>query len=350
MTRFWIQLGFVLLCLWIGIEFYSFIRFLETAGLEGSAYRPPGVEGFLPISSLMSLYLFAISGDIHPVHPAGFFILLAAVVVSFLFRKSFCSWICPFGWLSELLGDIGEKLFKRKLKLPRWLDYPLRSLKYLLLAFFGYSIFFLMTEASLRAFLDSPYNITADIKMYYFFADISMFSLVTLVILFFISIPIRNFWCRYLCPYGALLGIISLISPVRIKRNLKSCIDCGECAKACPSLIKVDQIKTVVSDECTTCLNCINVCPVEDTLELKSSIYDRVIPRKAVIFGVAGLFILVIGLGFFTGNWKNNIETNEYLRHQEKLHGYGHPTGLKDVSDYNKSITEEELEKESDKK
>ena len=130
--RFWIQVAVVLLCLWIGVEFYHFVKYLETSGLEGSAYRPPGVEGFLPISSLMSLYLFLISGDIHPAHPAGLFILLAAIIVSFVIGKSFCSWLCPFGWLSELLGDIGERLFKRKLKISKLLDYPLLSLKYLL--------------------------------------------------------------------------------------------------------------------------------------------------------------------------------------------------------------------------
>ncbi len=199
--RFWVQVSLILLCLWIGVEFHYFVKYLETAGLEGSSYRPPGAEGFLPISSLMSLYLFAISGDIHAAHPAGFFILLAAIVVSFVIGKSFCSWFCPVGWLSEILGDFGQKLFKRRLKLPMWLDYPLRSLKYLLFGFFGYSIFFLMNEASLRVFLDSPYNIVSDIKMYYFFVDISMLALIVIAILFVLSIVIRNFWCRYLCPY-----------------------------------------------------------------------------------------------------------------------------------------------------
>jgi len=128
-----------LICIWIGVEFYYFVRYLETAGLEGSAYRPPGDEGFLPISSLMSLYHFFITGEIHQAHPAGFFILAGAIIVSFVFGKSFCSWICPVGLLSEYLGDFGEKIFGRKIKLPKWLDYPLRSLKYLLLAFFVYS-------------------------------------------------------------------------------------------------------------------------------------------------------------------------------------------------------------------
>ena len=334
--RFWIQVSFVLLCLWIGVEFFYFLKYLETAELEGSAYRPPGVEGFLPISSLMSLYLFIISGDIHPVHPAGLFILLAAIIASFVVGKSFCSWFCPFGWLSELLGDIGEKLFRRKIKIPKWFDYPLRGLKYLLLLFFGYSIFFLMTEASLRAFLDSPYNIVSDIKMYYFFADISRLALIIIVTLFFLSIPIRNFWCRYLCPYGALLGIMSLLSPLKIKRNGDNCIDCTKCAKVCPSFIKVDKISMVISDECTSCLKCVDSCPVADTLELKPISTQYTISKKYVALVIISLFILITGLGMISGNWKNNIKTDEYLYHQKYLHSYGHPTGTKEIRKLNK--------------
>lgn len=338
--RFWIQVAVVLLCLWIGVEFYNFVKYLDTGGLAGSAYRPPGVEGFLPISSLMSLYLFVISGDIHPVHPAGLFILLAAIIVSFVIGKSFCSWLCPFGWLSELLGDIGEKLFKRKIKIPNWLDYPLRSLKYLLLIFFVYSIFFLMTEASLRSFLDSPYNVVADIKMYYFFADISQLALIIVAAIFFLSIPIRNFWCRYLCPYGALLGVTALLSPLKIKRNIESCIDCTKCAKVCPSFIKVDKINTVLSDECTSCLKCIDSCPVADTLDIKPIYSNRIISKKLVIYGVASMFVIITGLGMLTGNWNNNIETEEYLFHQKYLFSYGHPTGTREIDALNKKTEE----------
>ena len=106
-----------------------------------------------------------------------------------------------------------------------------------------------MNAVALRAFLDSPYNLVADIRMYYFFADISRFSLMVIGILFLMSLVIRNFWCRYLCPYGALLGIIGLLSLTKIKRNPSSCIDCGKCAKVCPSFIKVDKVHTVLPDE-----------------------------------------------------------------------------------------------------
>jgi len=334
--RFYIQSAFALLCIWIGIEFYLFIGYLQSNGTTEYFRRPPGVDGFLPISSLMSFYLFITTGEVHQAHPAGMFIFLAIVLVSIVFGKSFCSWLCPVGFISELVGDFGEKIFKRKMHLPKILDYPLRSMKYLLLGFLFYSVFFLMTTIAIRAFLDSPYNLIADIKMYYFFADISRTALIILAVLFLLSIVVRNFWCRYLCPYGALLGLTSLLSPNKIKRNPVSCIDCGLCNKACPSNIKVDKVKTVLSDECTSCLSCIDACPVADTLNLQMLLpKKKKINKRAVAFAVVAIFMLTTGVGIFSGNWQNDITKEEFLIHHKYMNSYGHPTGTEAVKKFN---------------
>ena len=189
--RFTVQLLFALLCIWIGVEFYQFTQYLETNGATAFSSRPPGVDGFLPISSFMSSILFFITGNVHAAHPAGFFIFFAIVLVSLVFGKSFCSWLCPVGFISELIGDFGKKFFKKNIKLPKLLDYPLRSLKYLMLGFLFYSVFFMLSGPALKAFLDSPYNLVADVKMFYFFADISRFSLIVIGILFLLSIVLR---------------------------------------------------------------------------------------------------------------------------------------------------------------
>ena len=344
--RFIIQTAFVLLCIWIGVEFFLFTRYLQTNGAAEFFNRPPGVEGFLPISSLMSFYLFVTTGEIHPAHPAGLFIFMAIVLVSLVFGKSFCSWLCPVGYISELVGDFGEKLlkiiFKRnmKTKLPKWLDYPLRSIKYLLLGFLFFSVFFLMTTIAVKAFLDSPYNQVADLKLYYFFADISQTALIVLAVLFILSIFIRNFWCRYLCPYGALLGLISFLSPHRIKRNPVNCIDCGLCAKVCPSNIKVDKVKTVLSDECSTCMNCVDICPVADTLDLKSIITKKKVSKNTIAIAIVSIFMIVTGIGIITGHWQNNITPKEYLHHYKYMNSYGHPTGTAAMKELDKKAAQ----------
>ncbi len=347
-VRFIIQVGFVLFCVWIGIEFSQFISFLESNGINTFPGRPPGVEGFLPISALMSVVYFFQTGQIHGVHPAGFFIFLAIVGVSFVFGKAFCSWLCPIGFISEVIGDFGEKiwkkLFKRRIKLHKLIDYPLRAIKYLLLAFFVFAIFS-MTETTLEVFLNDTYNIAADIKMYYFFAEISRFSLIVIGVLFFLSIFIRNFWCRYLCPYGALLGLIGFISPNKIKRNTVSCVDCGLCANVCPSFINVDKVKTVISDECTSCLNCIDVCPVADTLEVKNIFGEKKVSKKNIAFGIVLLFVSITGLGIITGHWRNNVTKEEYLFIHKNLDAIGHPTSTAEIKELNKALEKENQNK-----
>lgn len=322
-----IQILFTFLVIWIGIEFYLFIGYLESGGNTPIYNRPPGVDSFLPISSLMSIYYWILTGTVHQAHPAGFFILAAVIVLSWVFGKSFCSWICPIGTLSEYIADFGDrvqkKIFKRVLYFPKWLDYPLRSLKYLLFGFFAQAIF-TMTAFTLNTFLSSSYNIVSDIKMYYFFADISRFSLIVIAILFVLSVFIRGFWCRYLCPYGALVGILSVLSPNKITRNTESCIDCAKCTIVCPSRIKVDNVKTVVSDECTTCMSCVDVCPVKDTLQLSNLIVKKRIEKKFIAYGIIAIFILITSVGVVTGNWQNNVSGEEYLEHYQKLEQIDH--------------------------
>ena len=339
--RFIIQNAFALLCIWIGIEFYLFDRYLASGGTAVFYNRPPGVDGFLPISSFMSFYLFIATGEIHYAHPAGLFIFLAIILVSFVFGKAFCSWLCPVGFISELIGDFGEKIykkiFKRRVHLPGWIDYPLRSLKYLLLGFLFYAVFYLMSILAIQAFLDSNYNVVADIKMYYFFADISQTALIIIAAFFVLSIFIRNFWCRFLCPYGALLGLISFISPNKIIRNPVSCIDCGLCAKACPSYIKVDKVNTVISDECNTCLSCVDVCPVADTLDLKTVLPGKIkIKKKYAAIAIVVIFMLVTGIGMLSGHWDNNISGKSYLIYYKDMNTYGHPTGTAAIKKFNK--------------
>ncbi len=313
-----IQFAFLLLCIWIGIEFYLFMRWGQSAGVEPYFERPPGVEGFLPISALMSTKYWIDTGVVNEIHPASIFVLIAIVGMSLLLKKSFCSWLCPIGTLSESLWIFGKKLFRSNLTVTKWLDYPLRSLKYLLLFYFVYSIW-QMDVFALNNFIYSPYNKVADIKMYLFFANISSFALWTIIILMVLSVVIKNFWCRYLCPYGALLGFLSFLSPLKITRNKSTCIDCELCTKACPANIRVHKTGRVWSDECMSCLECVAVCPVKDTLDMKLPRHTK--PLPAWVFGslVVGTFMGITGLAMLTGHWQNKISREEYQRRFQQI-------------------------------
>ena len=313
-----VQAAFVLLCIWMGIEFFLFMRWGMSGGQETFFPRPPGVEGFLPISALISLKYWFHTGILNSVHPSGLVILLGIVAVSVVLKKAFCSWLCPVGTLSESLWMLGQRLFRRTLTLPRWLDWPFRSLKYLLLVFFVWSIWNMDVDA-LREFIYSPYNKMADVKMYLFFAHISTFVVGTLLALVLLSVVIKNFWCRFLCPYGALLGILGWFSPLKITRNTQTCVDCELCTEVCPASIKVHEARRVWSDECSSCMACVAVCPVKTTLDVRIGARGPAVPTWVYGTLVAGVFVVITGMAMLTGFWQNGITREEYQRRFQAL-------------------------------
>jgi polyferredoxin len=327
-TRHVVQAGFLLTVLLIGWEFVRWVHGMEKGLVV--AERPPGVEAFLPIAALLSLRHLFTTGEIHPVHPAGLVILLLVVGISVLAKKAFCSWVCPVGTLSEALGDLSRRLFRRKLSLPRLLDLPLRSLKYLLLAFFVYAVFFQMGPAAVADFLDSPYNRVADVKMLYFFERLSPFAVKVLAGLVFLSVVVPYFWCRYLCPYGALLGALSLLSPLKVTRHAPSCIDCDLCTKACPSCLPVARLARVSSDECFACLSCVAACPVPRALRVETPAPGRRAIRPAAFAAlVVGVFVGGVLLARASGHWRNSLTTEEYGRRIRSIDSpaYAHDKG-----------------------
>jgi polyferredoxin len=330
--RLAVQLFSLAVIVWIGVEFVLWIHTLQHGHLQGG--RPPGVEGFLPISALISLrYLFQ-TGAWAKVHPAGLAILLLAVANGLLLKKSFCSWICPIGLISESIGSVGQKFFRRRLRLPRWADLPLRGIKYLLLAFFLVVVFVQMSPLEVERFLNSPYNKMADLKMLDFFIHVSPLALKVLVGLLISSFLIPYFWCRYLCPYGALLGGLSLLSPLKIRRDPVSCIDCGLCAKACPTLIRVDVAGSVRSDECFGCLSCVGACPVPAALQLRPPRSRRRVRPLIFALLVVGLFYGGIQAARLCHLWENGITPAEYQRRMGEIDSpkYSHARGQ--VPDY----------------
>jgi len=160
-----------------------------------------------------------------------------------------------------------------------------------------------------------------------FFTEISMFALGVITALFLLSLVVRGFWCRYLCPYGALLGLFSLISPTRISRNSESCIDCTACHKACPAFIKVDKVKEVVSDECIGCMACVDACPVKKTLEIKVVSKRRTIPGvKWAVALLVVFWVTLLGFKLF-GPWQNAISDQQYMDRIDQVNRgeYVHP-------------------------
>jgi len=320
--RLLVQSAFLLACLYSGYRFYQFYQW----ALGNSATfvaRPPSVEGFLPISGLVSLKRFLLTGVYDPVHPAALTIFIAALLIAIFFRKGFCGWICPVGFTSQLVERLARKL-KLLWRPPEWLDYPLLTLKYLLLAIFTWLIVLMMNVAAIESFSNTPYNLAVDARMLLFFLAPSTLTIWVLSLLVLASLFLRNFWCRYLCPYGALLGIFALFSPLRVSRDEKSCIHCRKCEKVCPGSIRVAEQTMVTSPECLGCLECLAACPVKECLQVTTS-RRRVIPPWLLPLGVVGLYLLVWGIASLTGHWHSSVPPEVFKTYYPLAATVAHP-------------------------
>jgi len=317
-----VQGAFVILNGWIGIQFYLWVRYFERNGQTVYVPRPAGVEGWLPIAGMMNTKYLLATGRIPSVHPAAMFLFVAFVLMSLLLKKAFCSWLCPVGTLSEALWKVGRKIFRRNFQLPQWLDIPLRGLKYVLLGLFLFVVGATSAEA-LQEFMQTPYGLIADVKMLNFFRDMGETAAIVIGVLMLGSVVIQNFWCRYLCPYGALMGLVSFFSPVKIRRDADACIDCAKCARACPAGLAVDKLIQIRSVECAACLECVAVCPAKDALQFSLAPRRasspagrwrlRTLKPVAIAFVVAYIFIGTVLLARATSHWQTNLPRTVYF-------------------------------------
>ena len=261
--------------------------------------RPDVVDGFLPIAGGLGLRAWLGQGLVDPHHPAATITVLVLSLSALLLGRAFCAWFCPLGVVGEWLHGLRNRLLPGEWTPPRWLDWLLRAQKFLVLGFLLFIILLAVPAAALPGYLASPYHQAADMKMGAFFFNLSLVSGLCLGWVLLLTATFRQGFCRYLCPYGAWLGLLGLLTPLRIRRDPVRCLrssghDCDKCSRACPSRIQVHQLIAVRSLECTSCLSCVAACPRRaDALHLGTP-HRRLSPRR--LLGLLCLLLLVLPL------------------------------------------------------
>jgi polyferredoxin len=313
-VRTGVQVAFLLGTLLLGAQFARFFA-QALAGGPLSVARPPGVEAFLPVAALVGARRFAGTWQWDDVHPAGLAFLAAVVLGALLARRAFCSWACPIGTLSRGLEWARTRLLRlpARWNAPRWLRTLALAPRYLLLAAFLFLIGGMSAQQA-GAFLYSPYNLAADANMLAMFLHLSAAGFAVLALLVALSVAIRNGFCRFVCPYGALLGVAGAASPFRIVRDPAACNACGACTRACGQGIRVAEAKTVHSLDCSACLACVSACNVQGALDVRLLGQNGGKAVRPWLVPACALAVLLVAWSgaIATGHWRSALSDQEF--------------------------------------
>ncbi|MBF0412107.1 MAG: 4Fe-4S binding protein [Desulfamplus sp.] len=277
------QIFFLLLFLWFCIA--------ATLGINWWQLRGWTVNWFLELDPLVGFATLLTTGRIYK----GLLWGILTIILTLIFGRFFCGWVCPFGTLHQFIGFIGKlgnfktnkrdnKFFKPKSELARLNQYrPAQSIKYGVLFFFIASnvvsspllpIYLLQTTPLLLTGLLDPIPF-----IYRFvnltllpFADSAILHLSTNpryydgawiigicgVVALILNLWIPRFYCRYICPLGALFGLLSSISFFQIGKKSSPCIKCIKCQFHCEGAC--DPMGKIRLSECVLCMNCLDQC------------------------------------------------------------------------------------------
>ncbi len=287
------------------------------------AGRWAGVDFLCPFGGLETLYsLLAGGGFLRHTATSAVILLVGMLVMAVAFRRSFCGMLCPLGTLQGIFGAAGRRLFKRRLAVPAAVDRVARFLKYGVLAFF---LLWTWQAAELVMRPYDPWVAWAHLTA----ADLLTtygIGLAVLVASLAGSLVYERFFCKYLCPAGALLGLLSKVSFLNIRRDVSTCIDCGRCDKACMMNVPVATADVVTSSECISCNECVNACPVPGALKVTAAGGSRV-PALAAGGVVLALMVAVVGATTLSGSFDWRMESRAEARGAGHV-GQGEGQGL----------------------
>ena len=226
-----------------------------------NCYSCPAALGSCPIGAMQAVA----NGTRHSI---SFYVLGTLTLFGVIFGRLICGFLCPFGFVQDLL----YKLPTPKLKVPRMADKLLRYLKYVILAVF---VILLPAILSDRFGLGEPWfckyicpagtleggipHILMNEKLRALAGALFWWKLGVLIAVLAASVFISRPFCRYLCPLGAFYSLFNRFSLYRMRVDDKKCIGCGKCDDCCP--MAVDVRKDINCGECIRCGRCRAVCP-----------------------------------------------------------------------------------------
>jgi len=292
----------ILMRLFIQILFFALIALISVNhGLEESGKEIPivgsaSVHALCPFGGVVSIYQNLVSGTfVKKIHESSFILMWIVFALSLAAGPVFCGWVCPFGSFQEWIGKLGHKTIGKRFNrfVPARLDSILRHLRYLVLAW----VIIITAATGVLVFeAYDPYYALFNLWS----GEVALSGIVILALVILLSLFVERPFCKYACPYGAVLGVFNLFRVFSIRRNAETCISCGACDKACPMNITVSKTEAVRNHQCVTCMKCTSdqACPVSDTVLLSPRTKNFGKPRiGGSALGILVIVVFVSGIG-----------------------------------------------------
>jgi polyferredoxin len=298
---------------------------ISTVGDKLWQLRGWPVNWFLQLDPLVAI------GTILTTHKLYWPLLWALVVIclTIILGRFFCSWVCPFGSIHHFVGFLGNRKKKAAQKIELNKYRKAQCVKYFVLIVFLFMAAFPSAGATLQTGLldpiplvtrsfnlvllpiaDSSVNVTSVAGRFYESAWLIFAIFLTAVLL---NLVIPRFYCRFICPLGALFGVIDRFALWRIGKNQSECINCRLCEKSCEG--GCEPAGNMRISECVLCFNCLDDCKHElisyqTRPSLAGEITDPDISRRGFVLSLASgiLAVHAVRLGNKLGsNWYHKV-------------------------------------------
>lgn len=224
-------------------------------------------EAFCPFGGAESLWGLFTTGEFScSLGPLNLSIFIGVLVLALLARKAFCGWACPIGFLGELASHFTGLFWRRRPQPTRQVDSYLKLLRYVVLIaalYFTYK----SGELILRGY--DPFFL---LFSGFDHGSLGLVSWIVLGILIVGAFLVPMFFCKYLCPMAATFDPFSRLGLLKIVRNESTCNNCGACQRKCPQNLAPHEVVKLRHHDCTLCMECVDACTVENTLELRAAL------------------------------------------------------------------------------
>jgi len=220
----------------------------------------------------------------------------AIVIIPFtvLFGRFFCGWMCAFGAFGDFTYSLSKKLFNFKFMMNETADKVLKYTKYFVLLFLA---FVLWTLGSTKFDSLSPWDVFGMLATFgkapafsYVAANMTT-GLIIFALIAAASFFVERFFCRYLCPLGAVFSVASKLRIAKIQKPRTKCGNCRICTKNCAMGILLYKSDVVDSGECIHCMQCVTKCPRKNvTLAVSEKDVRPLVASVAVVTAMTGLY------------------------------------------------------------